>query len=54
METPFLKKTHFVLPNESAPILKAFALWAHVAHQFNHAAVFNLKQATVDMCNTLG
>ena len=49
METPFFKKTHFVLPNKSAPILKALALWAHIAHQFNHAAVFKLKQTTVDM-----
>ena len=37
------------MPNKSAPILKAFALWAHIAHQFNHVAVFKLKQATVDM-----
>ena len=49
METPFFKKTHFALPNKSAPILKALALWAHIVHQFNHAAVFKLKQATVDM-----
>ena len=48
-ETSFFKKTHFVLPNKSAPILKSPALWAHIAHQFNHAAVFKLKQATVDM-----
>ena len=49
METPFFKKTHFVLPNKSAPIPRVLALRAHTAHQFNHAAVFKLKQATVDM-----